>query len=83
MRVQHSYFDGCNGQQMGDHFEGSVEECAAFLVELDTDTSNDRSLNGWTPENAVEALNRCLSEREPLVVDGEGDGHSTLFVTAD
>ena len=87
MQVQECYYDGCNGQKTGDSFEGSVEECADWLVELDTEddpqTEADvgRSLNGWTKDDAVTELNRCLEESESLYIDFNGDQQWWLVVT--
>ena len=84
MRVQECYFN--SGQKTGDSFEGSVDECAEFLMELDTEDDEDhpkfgQSLNDWTQEEAVKELTRCLAEREALYIDGAGDRQWWLIVT--
>ena len=90
MRVQHCYFDGCNGQRIGDDYEGTVEECAGFLLDTDTDSGcydpdsddpENHSLNDWTPETAKAALLEAAENREPLYLDGAGDRMSWLVVT--
>jgi hypothetical protein len=90
LRAQHFYFDGCNGQRIGDEFEGDVDECTQFLLDTDTDsgqydpTNEDpeyHSLNDWTPETAKEALLDAAKHREPLYIDGAGDRQSWLIVT--
>ena len=77
MHVQESYFN--SGLQTGENFTGSVEECADFLIELDTE--DGKSLNDWTKEEAVTALERCLDEKEALYIDGAGDRQHWLTVT--
>lgn len=90
MKVQHFYHDGCNGQQIGDDCEGSVEDCVTFLLDQDTDSgqydpenedTDYHSLNGWTPETAKEALLEAQQDRQPLYVDFKGDRQSWLVVS--
>jgi len=81
MRVTNCYYDGCNGQQTGESFEGSVEECAEFLVACDTDEDTGESCNGWALESAVESLLEAQSTGAPVYIDCEGDMQNWLVVS--
>ena len=91
MRAQHFYFDGCNGQQTGDHINGDLEDLTVFLLDQDTDSGEYdpekgkeyQSLNGWTPEKAKQAVQEALNMKEVLYIDGGGDRQSWLSITED
>lgn len=80
MRVTNCYYDGCNGERTGDSFEGTVEECAHFLVECDTDEDTGESLNDWDLESAKQALLEAESTGQPVYIDYDGDQQNWLIV---
>jgi hypothetical protein len=92
LRALHFYFDGYNGQQTGEHVNGSVDDCVTFLLDNDTDSgqydpenedTDYHSINDWTPEEAKEALLEALSTTEVLYLGGGGGRMSWLSVTED
>jgi hypothetical protein len=68
---KHVYFDGCNGDQMGDiyDFEGAVQ----LLLEESSEFST------WTEEAARASLQEAMDNNEELVIDYNGDQMSRLI----
>ena len=68
---KHVYFDGCNGDVMGDtyDFDGAVQ--------LLLDESSEFST--WTEEQARASLQEALDSNEELVIDYNGDQMSRLI----
>lgn len=79
MYVTNHYYDGCNGEQTGQSFEGTLEECAEFLLELDTD-DNGESMNDWDLESAKQALLEAELIKQPVYIDWDGDLQNWLTV---
>jgi hypothetical protein len=81
MRVTNCYYDGCNGVRTGESFEGSVEQCAQFLIDCDTDEDTGESFNEWDLESARLALLEAESTGQPVYIDYDGDEQNWLIVS--
>lgn len=68
---KHVYFDGCNGDQMGETYD--FEEAVQLLLEKSSEFST------WAEDDARAALQEAQDHNEELVIDYNGDGHSRLL----
>lgn len=68
---KHVYFDGCNGDVMGDTY--GFEEAVQLLLEKSSDFST------WTEEEARASLQEAIDSNEELVIDYNGDQMDRLI----